>query len=294
MAKKRRYWQNLTIFTFCALSLSGFGIVLRGSYQGALAYIHPARVHRSLTDTPAQFGIEYQAIQLLTEDGVKLSAWYTPAQNQAIILVAHGYGNARSAEMHALFARHGYGVLAWDARAHGESGGEASTFGYAETRDVAAALRFALRQNQIKHVRAFGLSMGAVTVIRAAAEQAQIEAVIADSAFPTLEELTDRAIPYPLLRPLICFFAEQETGVAIRSVRPIDDIRRISPRPVFLIQGAEDITVPVDSAQRLYSAANEPRTLWIGADARHVEMYTRQPAEYERRVIAFFNANLLQ
>jgi dipeptidyl aminopeptidase/acylaminoacyl peptidase len=59
-------------------------------------------------------GIEFREVELLTEDNVRLLAWYTPPQNGVVILVAHGYGDKRMEDFHALFASHGYGVVAWD------------------------------------------------------------------------------------------------------------------------------------------------------------------------------------
>jgi fermentation-respiration switch protein FrsA (DUF1100 family) len=237
--------------------------------------------------------VAYQDITLITQDGITLSAWYTPSRNGAPILVAHGYGGERSAATHALFARRGYGVISWDARAHGVSGGTTSTVGYFESLDVEAALDFALRQAGDKHVGAYGESMGAATVIRAAAQRSEIEAVVADSAYPTLDEMVGREVPSPLLLPFLRFFAERETGVSTQAMRPVDEIGRISPRPVFIIQGADDMTVPADSAQRLYNAAGEPRTLWVGAGVGHTGMRDAQPEEYDRRVFAFFDQSLV-
>ena len=110
--------------------------------------------------TLKKFNIPYQSIDLITEDGIRLSAWYTPPRNGAVILLAHGYGDNRPEWVHELLAKKGYGVLAWDARAHGESDGEISTIGYLEVLDVKAALKYVLAQLDVKHVGAWGGSMG--------------------------------------------------------------------------------------------------------------------------------------
>jgi fermentation-respiration switch protein FrsA (DUF1100 family) len=194
--------------------------------------------------------------------------------------------------MHAFFARHRYGVVSWDARAHGESEGMLCTWGYYEARDVEAALDFALAQDNVKHVGAFGQSMGAATVLKAAVYRTDIEAVVLDSTFPAIEEMIDRIVPFVLMRPFIRFFVEIETGLTAKDVRPLEDIQHIAPRAVFILQGEADTVIPPDSAQRLYEAAEEPRLLWIGEAAGHVELYDSMPEEYERRVIGFFNTFL--
>ena len=76
-------------------------------------------------------------------------------------------------------------------------------------------------------------------------------------------------------------------------VRPVDDIARISPRPVFLIQGLADGMVPLDSAQRLYDADREARQLWEEMDVPHLNMYAYYKTMYANRVIKFFDEYLL-
>ncbi len=287
------YWRNLLLSALALLALGLFAALAGLAQNGALGYVYPARLQRAPGDTPARNGIAYRKIELTAEDGVKLAGWYAPPRNSAVILLAHGYGVARPADLFAMLARNGYGVVAWDFRAHGESGGALCSFGYYETRDVKAALDFARQQPGVKHVGALGQSMGAATVIRAAAQWQAIEAVVADSAYPSVDAMLARAVPIPPLRPFVRFFAERETGVSIHAMRPVDDIARLSPRPVLIIQGAQDPLVPPASAQALYNAAGEPRFLWIGAGMGHVQMVSDMAEEYERRVMEFFDRYLL-
>jgi len=256
-------------------------------------YLHPPRQIASGNSLRAR-GIEFQEIELITEDNVILSAWYTPPQNGAVILVAHGFGGMRPEAFYELFVSQGYGVVAWDFRVHGKSEGEFSTFGYNEALDTKAALDFALAQPGVEHVGAWGGSMGAVTVIRAAARYPEIEALVADSPFATLEDEAKLVFPFSMTRWLTQYFAGKETGLRFDLVRPVDDIAQISPRPVFIIQGLADAAVPVDSAQRLYDAASDPRMLWLEDDVLHVSMYGFHRQEYIERVIGFFDEYLLK
>lgn len=287
-----QYWARLLVVTIFSLLIASAGTVIWASHRQAMNYLHPARQTVSAASLQAD-GIEYQEVELLTEDNIRLSAWYTPPQNGAVILVAHGYGDKRVEAFYELFASHGYGVVAWDFRAHGESEGDFSSLGYFEVLDAKAALDFALAQPGVEHVGAWGGSMGAVTMIRATAQYPEIEALVADSPFVTLEEEMSLRVPFPVLRSLIQFFAERESGVTLDQVRPVDDIALISPRPVFLIQGMDDGMVPLDSAQRLYDAAGEPRQLWLGNDVPHLNMYAYYKTRYTKRVIGFFEEYLL-
>jgi fermentation-respiration switch protein FrsA (DUF1100 family) len=288
-----RYWLNLFIAVLAALILFGLGGLLWFSHRQAYNYMHPRRLETPSGALLQQHGIVYQEIELLTSDGIKLAAWYTPPKNGALILVAHGYGDRRSEDFYSLFAEHDYGVLAWDFRGHGASGGDMVTLGYYETLDVEAALEYALAQPDVVHIGGWGGSMGAVTMVRAAAQHPEIEALVADSPFVTLRDEMDLRVPYPLLNPLIRFFAERETGLRLDLVRPVDEIGLISPRPVFLIQGMGDTMVPLGSAERLFNAAGEPRELWTEANVPHLNMYAYYRTRYTKRVIKFFDTYLL-
>jgi uncharacterized protein len=287
-----QYWIRLILATSLFLLLASAGTMIWISYQHAISYLHPVRHIASGALLKAD-GIDFQDVELITQDHVRLSAWYTPPKNGAVILVAHGYGDRRSEDFYTLFATHGYGVIAWDFRAHGKSAGEFSSLGYYEMLDAKAALDFVLAQPGVEHVGAWGGSMGAVTMIRATAHYPQIEALVADSPFATLQDEMDLRVPFPIVRSLIRFFAERESGVSPDLVRPVDDIAHISPRPVFIIQGMADGMVPLDSAQRLYDAAGEPRQLWTENDVPHLNMYAYYKTRYTKRVIEFFDEYLL-
>jgi len=291
---ERRYWRNILAFALGIGLLGAFFVLLRFSYQGAQSYAHPQRYQQKIGEDPSIYSIDFESITLSTEDSIKLAAWYTPSQNGAVILVAHGYAGGRSPKMHAFFARHGYGVISWDARAHGMSGGDLCTWGYYERQDVKAAFEYVLSVGGVEHVGAFGESMGAATSIIAAAELPQIQAVVADSAFASIEDMIQVVVPHPVFGPFIQFFTERETGLNVNDLRPVDAVQQISPRPIFIIQGKADETVPPDSARRLYDAAGEPRQLWIEPGVGHVGMFTAYPDEYETRVIGFFDKFLLE
>jgi uncharacterized protein len=286
------YRTRLILAASVSLLLASAGTMIWISYQHTRSYLHPMRQTASGALLKAS-GIDFEEVELITEDQVRLSAWYTPPKNGAVILVAHGYGDKRSEDFYALFATHGYGVIAWDFRAHGKSAGEFSSLGYYEMLDAKAALDFVLAQPGVEHVGAWGGSMGAVTMIRATAHYPQIEALVADSPFATLQDEMDLRVPFPIMRPLIRFFAERGSGVTPDLVRPVDDIAHISPRPIFIIQGMADGMVPLDSAQRLYDAAGEPRQLWTEKDVPHLNMYAYYKAKYTKRVIKFFDEYLL-
>ena len=254
--------------------------------------LHPPRIVPPGT-TLRESRIEFQQLDLITKDGIRLSAWFTPPRKGAVILLAHGYGDNRPEWIHAMLAKKGYGVLSWDARAHGESDGEISTVGYLEVLDVKAALDFVLTQPDVNHVGAWGGSMGGATLIRATAQFPEIEALFVDSSFASLSDEFDYLVPYPVINPLAKFLAEWQTGFSIKDLNLVQDIARISPRPVYIVHSNSDTVAPPSSGQELFNAANEPRYLWLEEDAAHLAIYLDNPRRYQRRLIGFFDEWLL-
>jgi fermentation-respiration switch protein FrsA (DUF1100 family) len=289
-----RYWFNLWVFGLVVLSVVVIVSVATASYRSISVYLHPQRQRLSDNETPDVYGVAYENIRLVTSDGVELAAWYTPSENGALILVAHGHGDIRSVNQYVMYAQNEYGVLAWDFRAHGESGGKMSTLGYYETLDVEAALEFVLQQEGVDHIGAWGGSMGGVAVLEASSRRVEIEAVVVDSAFSTLEDEVRLAVTKSAFLPFIRFFAKMETGIDFDQLRPVDRIGELSPRPIMIIQGEADSMIPADSAQRLFEAAGEPKYLWTEAGVNHVGMHSMLPEKYEEQVIGFFNEYLLQ
>jgi fermentation-respiration switch protein FrsA (DUF1100 family) len=254
--------------------------------------LHPPRLIPP-GNTLRKYNIEYRPVDLVTEDGIRLSAWYTPPKKGALILLAHGYGDNRPEWVYVMLAKKGYGILTWDARAHGESDGDISTIGYLEVRDVKAALDYALAQPGVEHVGAWGGSMGGATLIRAAAQFPQIEALFVDSSFDSLGEEFDFLVPYPLINPLAKFIAKLETGISFEEVNPLEDIAKISPRPVYIVHSSADVVASPDAGEKLFNAAKEPRYLWLEESAPHLAIYLDNPRRYQRRLVNFFDQWLL-
>ncbi|CAG0992236.1 hypothetical protein ANAEL_02367 [Anaerolineales bacterium] len=292
-SSRLRYWLNLSVITALSLALAFFILVLYVSNRWAESHRHPGR-YIPTGEWLGESGVPYQDVELTTADGVNLAAWHTPTKNGIVILVAHGYNGARPEDIHAMFAQNGYGVISWDFRAHGASGGETCSLGYYEQLDAEAALDYALSQPGVEHIGAWGGSMGGATMLLTAAKRPEIEAVVSDSAFPTLEDVIKLNTPIKIMQPFVLFFAEQQTGVGLDQVRPVDAIAKISPRAVLVIDGWEGSAIVMNSPHRLFDAAGEPKELWMEDGVPHLGMFGHDPQKYERRVIGFFDEYLVE
>jgi fermentation-respiration switch protein FrsA (DUF1100 family) len=294
--------RKLLTFGLVALIVSlvaTFGLYVL-PYQSAHNFIHPAR--HPLTRFPADVGIpRYQDAQFVTSDGLTLKGWYVPPRNGAVVIFVDGHGADRAELLDeaGFVTAHGYGALLFDQRGCGQSQGDIITLGYNERLDVRAAVAFVRSQaGADSHLALFGHSMGAGTALMAAAELPEIRAVIAESAFTTLEENINDSMyillglpPFPFA-PLVVFYGQQETGLDIRAVRPLDVIGQISPRAVLLIHGAKDSVVLVKNSYALYAAAKEPKQLYILPEAAHSGFLQVEPQVYPATILRFLDTSL--
>jgi fermentation-respiration switch protein FrsA (DUF1100 family) len=294
-------WLKRSGYTLVALVLVVSGLIVVMSYNQARRFVAPFRGPTYIS--PSDYGLEFETITLTSEDGLKLAAWYIPSRNRAAVIIQHGFGDSRQGILGPAkwLAQRGYGVMMVDQRTRGMSEGDKFSFGKYEVRDIAAALQYVVGRPDVdsRRVGAWGFSIGGVVLLLHASQNQGIKAVVSDSAFASLQDEIETGVrkkaglpPFPFAT-LIQWFTELRLGMRASEVAPIQVIHSISPRPVFLLQGGRDTTVPVDSGQRLYDAAGEPRQLWFEPELEHCEFWWARPKEYEKRVVAFFDQYLL-
>jgi fermentation-respiration switch protein FrsA (DUF1100 family) len=289
-----RYFRNLFVTAFIALTFAFYGII---PVVSAYRAIHPTRFPVGSV-SPADLDLNYEDVTLRTTDGVTLAGWYIPSKNKAAVIVVHAYnGNRTGVIYHAgMLARHGYGVLLLDLRAHGESGGNTFTFGWNADQDVFAALDYLQNRPDVNPdaIGALGLSIGGEIVLQAAAHTPQLKAVVAEgSGSRMLEEwLLAPTSPGLVLTPGMWVF--YKAGEWLSGVSPAlsltDLIPKISPTPVLLISAGQDNRLN----QIYYDVAHEPKMLWARPEAGHIDALFVQPQAYEEKVIDFFNRGLLE
>lgn len=135
--------------------------------------------------------------------------------------------------------------------------------------------------------------MGAATILLTAAKRTEIEAIVSDSAFASLEDVLRGSMPFKFLFPLAVVSGEYQSGADVRAVTPVTEIGKISPRAVFIIDGWTNPDTSLSFPHRLYDSANEPKEIWVEKDVPHLGMLVNNSKKYERQVINFFNQYLL-
>jgi fermentation-respiration switch protein FrsA (DUF1100 family) len=231
--------------------------------------------HRILVDTPARAGAAYQEVRLRARDGTSLCAWFLPAKAPAKATVLFLHGNAENISTHfasvVWMPGEGFNVLALDYRGYGASEGEPSLKG--AQLDIDAAMQALLARPDVdpERIVIFGQSLGGALAIHYAAHTAyrkHIRALIADSAFSDYRQITqEKLASFFLTWP----FQWLPWLTVDNDYSPELSIGAVSPIPLLLIHGDEDVVVPMHHSQRLFDQAREPKELWIVPGAGHTQ-----------------------
>jgi len=270
--------------------------------------IHPPVMRRPCdTDgmalqVAASSGAAAERVKIQSHDGVTLSAWWLklPQAHHAVLL-CHGVADTSVGVMPValMLLRNGYSVLATNNRGHGGSGGFV-TYGVREADDIARWQAWMSDQG-VADCFGFGASLGASSLLQSLSAGAAFKAVVAEcpfSSFPRVAfdrvlRVNSHFLPQPLAHWFsrlwtkeILYYLRIRYAVDLRLARAADAVRNTRV-PILLIHGTADHETPVHHSEEI-SAANPGCTqLWLVPGAQHVGGCAADPAEFERRVMAF-------
>lgn len=226
---------------------------------------------------------------LVTTDGVPIDTVHlpgpTPSRDLAIVL-AHGFTQSWQRPMVWKIAKRfnqTAGVVTFDFRGHGRSGGQ-STLGAQEIHDLDVAVRYA-RQLGYQRVASVGFSMGGSVVLRQAGLLGGADAVVSVSGpghWFYRGTLAMRRVHFAAETRVGRFFARHVLDTRISPngwpvpdpVPPAAAAARISPAPVLIVHGDKDLFFPPDHGRELYDGAREPKELWLLPGFGHAERAT--------------------
>jgi uncharacterized protein len=290
--------------TAATLGVSGAATAAVSMLTGLLVYQYARARGQWGTDEPPD-GMAEEVSFTSAEDSVRISGWFFSAREPdpaPTILLCHGVwtGRRECLPLALRFREAGYNVLCFDFRAHGMSGGRFTSVGHHETNDVLGAVEYLLQRPEVdpRRIGVIGFSMGAAASIQAAARSRHIAAVVADSAYASFLDAARYSfrlvarVPHFPLASIAMHWAKWIVHVDASRLRPVDAIGQISPRPVLITHGTLDEIVPVRHAQILFQAAEEPKELWLVADAHHVGARDADPDGYFMRIERFLRQAL--
>jgi fermentation-respiration switch protein FrsA (DUF1100 family) len=216
-------------------------------FQSHLVY-YP-HIGREGNLTPQAYGLVYETVEIATDDGEKLAAWWVPAEGaRGTVLFFHGNAGNISHRLDYLKMFRGlrYSTLIIDYRGYGTSTGSPSEEG--TYRDAEAAWRYLTEQRGVPaaDIVLFGESLGAAVASWLAMRHPPRALVLA-STFTSVPDLGAEVYWFLPVRLISRFRYDNISHLgAVRA-------------PVMIAHSRDDEIVPFAHGQRLYAAAREPK-----------------------------------
>ena len=212
-------------------------------------FIYYPQLGKEIVATPADMGLTYEEVDVRTEDGETLSAWWMPTVNsRGTFLLLHGNAGNISHRLGyaAIFRRLGYSTLLVDYRGYGDSTGSPSEEG--TYLDAAASWAWLTRTRGIapRDIVIFGESLGGGVATWLALRHTP-RAVVLASTFTSIPDLAAELYPYLPVRLL--------ARVRYDNLARLGDINA----PMLIMHSRADEIVSYRHARRLFEAAREPK-----------------------------------
>jgi uncharacterized protein len=222
--------------------------------MNALLYL-PAR---EILQTPATAGLEFDDLELRTDDGERLHGWWIPARAPTVgqVLLCHGNaGNVGDRVAHAaLLCGAGFDVLLFDYRGYGRSSGRPSEHGtYLDARAAVRALPV-----DPGRVLYLGESLGAAIALELAIH-APPAGLILQSAFTNVRDMA--RVHYPWIPRAL-----------VPDAYPSLDLVARLRAPLLVLHGDRDTVVPLIYGEELFAAAPQPKRIEVLSGAAHNDM----------------------
>ncbi|MDP3964293.1 MAG: alpha/beta hydrolase [bacterium] len=266
--------------------------------------IHPEK----LTDerNPSTLKMDYENVNFTSAtDALALKGWFVPvaaagsSEPRPTIIVTHGLGLSKAHALDWSYYLHDeYNLFLFDFRGHGASEGTVTTFGSRETRDVLGAIEYVKSRDDADPTRIgiVGYSMGATTAIMTAQVTADIQAIVADSPYASLQQELERLYEkYGIIKKPMAWL----TGLwsrALLQVNPVDvapaESVKFTTAPMLLMAPEDNDQRSADSAREIYyNALVDDIELWT-VEGDHLALFASHREEYMRRVTDFLDTHL--
>ena len=278
------------------LTAAGIAIVWWGMFS-THRVLHP--LPRTITAPSTRHAVT--AVPFLSRDGTAFEGWRVDAPApRGVVLAFHGY-YANHRQLLGVadgLAQRGYVTLLFDLRGHGARSGS-STFGPGDLHDAEAILSWRSRQPSLTSLPLglLGFSFGGAVACEAMGRFPEASALVLDSTYARFFPILARTIRLRYHLPVpFAWVTWLSTQLAVkRSLARVDPVVLAArcDRPLLLIHGGDDRTVPTDQARQLYEAWRGPKQLWMEPQAVHVGTYGLDPARYCDRLADFFDRWLL-
>jgi pimeloyl-ACP methyl ester carboxylesterase len=283
----------------------GLAVLLFGLVYVAIAIFTAERLtrptNRALPIDPRQISEDARAWSTRTTDGLTLRGWYlSTGKKRHLLVLVHGMWSSwlEMAGLGKDLHERGFDVLLFDLRGHGESDPSRLYLGRRERGDIRAVMAWAKSEGfSNDRIGWLGYSMGGSTLLMEAARNPEIQVAVIDSPYGDLPKLLATQLSKhsglpSWFNPGILLAARWVYGVRTDDLVPIRFASWWGERPVLLIHGESDTTVPVGQARELARTLGASCLMLTLPGVEHVRAYDSDPEGYIRTVSSFFVSHL--
>lgn len=242
---------------------------------------------------------EFEPVTTKSYDGLTLFGRYYNREKENVIEIDfHGYrGHAMRDYCGGCFISKDCGIssVIVDQRSHGNSEGNAITFGIKERYDVFSWVEFVLsRFGRDTKIILSGVSMGAATVLMASELNLpkNVVCILADCPYSSPCEIIkkvarDRGFPEKIVYPFIKLSAKLFAGINLEEASPIEAVKNTNI-PILIIHGDDDRYVPYEMGKAVFEAcASDTKKMLTVKGAGHAISYFLDMENYTKTVCDF-------
>jgi alpha-beta hydrolase superfamily lysophospholipase len=303
---KRKYWIFCSIAFLFLLSVSAvfyipYVVAEVKNPVAALFNEHLSGVHRPDFDA---YGLHGKKMVFTTRDSLQLAAYLIRTEQKAkgTVIALHGYRSNKNKYLPvaSYFIEAGYHFAALDLRGHNESEGSFTGFSYYEKNDVSDFIDYLEKHENIRPpFILYGHSVGAATALAVAAENKDVNVLILESIFTSLEDIIPNYIRFytgieiDSIPEEISETVFNSADVPLKKIRPVDLADQINI-PVLFIHGRRDEKVPLQEAREVYNRINGPKSFIVIDSATHNTLWQKGGQDYFKRIIGFIEKHELR
>ena len=217
-----------------------------------------------------------------------------PNGSNRFVIISHGYTDNRFGALKYawIYLNHGFDVIVYDLRGHGENKPTFCTYSNRESRDLNVLIRDCRVRYHPSVLGVHGESLGAATSVSCLKEKPDIDFVVADCGFSEISAVLKagiRKVHLPeCLVSLASVCAKIRYGYSYNEMRPIESLNG-NEIPILFIHGAGDSFILPDHSRKMHEAAKDCSELQLIPFAGHAASVLTAPTEYEVYVTEFLS-----
>nr|HPO50246.1 prolyl oligopeptidase family serine peptidase [Spirochaetota bacterium] len=237
---------------------------------------------------------DYENVKIKTRDNLKIDGWFFPVKDaKGTLIILHGWGSdiAFGLYQSQFLIENGYQILVYNARYWNFSKyPQKYLFSFEnELNDVKSVIDYLKGRKDVdsKKIGIYGFSQGGFKTILAGARFTELKVVIEDAAPNSrLWWGNDQNI----LKIIKDKTGEDPSDSKYDALYQVD---KISPRPLLILQGGKDTSVPPEISDAIFEKALSPKEYKIFPNSTHcLGMRQSDKTEYIKSVVDFLDRYL--